>query len=124
MRKFIEYAVKLILIVLVLMGYQAFKHFTESQAAAHYEYLSWGLFAYAALVFSYILIGMILAYNERRSGKAAVTKFVLFVIAVYLIGFPFSSILGTVVSRNYGLLSELVRVLSILFGILLTGLKL
>jgi len=123
MRKFIEYMVKGILIVLVLLAYQSFTRYTDAQFASTYKTL-WFYFEYASMILSYIVCGMIIAYNERRSGKASVTKFVLVLIAIFLIGFPFSSILGTTVLRNYTMLSELVRVLSITFGILLTGLKL
>jgi len=123
MKKFIEYGVKLILIVLVLLAYQSISAYANVQASTKYL-IWWTYLSYAAMVFCYILCGMIIAYNERRSGKASVTKFVLVLIAIFLIGFPFSSILGTTVLRNYTMLSELVRVLSITFGILLTGLKL
>jgi hypothetical protein len=66
---------------------------------------------------------MILAYNEHKSGKASVTKFVLVLIGIILIGFPFSSILGSTILSNMVMLKELVKVLALTFGILLTGLK-
>jgi cation transport ATPase len=123
MKKFIEYGVKVILIVLVLLAYQSMSIYANYQV--HQNYLTWWFYvSYAAMVCSYILCGMIIAYNERRSGKASVTKFVLFLIAIFLVGFPFSMSLWTAVTRNYTMLSELVRVLSITFGILLTGIKL
>ncbi len=122
MKKFIEYAVKGILIVLVLLGYQSFTRYTDAQFASTYKTL-WFYFEYAALILSYIACGMILAYNERKSGKASVTKFVLVLIGIILIGFPFSSILGSTILSNMVMLKELVKVLALTFGILLTGLK-
>jgi len=123
MRKFIEYGVKLILIVLVLLGYQAIAAYANYQFSSKYP-IYWSYVSYYALVLSYILCGMILAYNERKSGKAGLTKFVLVVIAVFLIGFPWSLVGGTLVLQNYKMLMELVRVMAVTFGILLTGLKL
>ncbi len=122
MKKFIEYAVKGILIVLVLLGYQSLTRYTDAQFVITYK--TWPKYLeYAALILSYIACGMILAYNEHKSGKASVTKFVLVLIGIILIGFPFSGVLGTTVLRNYVMLKELVKVLALTFGILLTGLK-
>lgn len=122
MRKFIEYTVKLILIVLVLLGYQALVRYTNNQYAKTYE-IWWGYLSYAILVISHLACGMIMAYNERKSGKAGVTKFVLFLIAILLIAYPFSFANVTVI-QNQPMFQELVRVLAISFGILLTGIKL
>jgi hypothetical protein len=122
MRKFIEYMVKGILIVLVLLAYQSFKRYTDAQFVSSYKTL-WSYFGYASMILSYIVCGMIIAYNERKSGKASVTKFVLVLIAILLIGFPFSSVLGNTVLRNYVMLTELVKVFALTFGILLTGIK-
>lgn len=122
MRKFIEYTVKLILIVLVLLGYQALVRYTNSQVATTYQ-IWWGYLSYGVLVLSHMACGMILAYNERKSGKAGVTKFVLFVIAVLLVVYPFI-ITNVTVIRNQPMFQELVRILALTFGILLTGIKL
>ena len=123
MKKFIEYGVKLILIVLVLLAYQSMSEYAKNLYTTTYN-IWWSYLSYAAMVFCYIVCGMIIAYNERRSGKASITKFVMILIAIFLIGYPFSLTLGITVLRNHTMLSELVRVLSITFGILLTGLKL
>jgi hypothetical protein len=122
MKKFIEYMVKGILIILVLLGYQSILRYTDVQFASTYKNL-WFYFGYAALILSYIACGMILAYNERKSGKASVTRFILVLMGIVLIGFPFSSVLGTTVLRNYVMLTELVKVFALTFGILLTGIK-
>jgi len=122
MRKFIEYMVKGILIVLVLLAYQSFKKYTDAQFVSSYNNI-WYYPGYASMILSYIVCGMIIAYNERKSGKASVTKFVLVLIAIVLIGFPFSSVLGNAVLRNYVMLTELVKVFALTFGILLTGIK-
>lgn len=123
MRKFIEYTVKLILIILVLLGYQALVRYGNSQAAASYQYVWWGYLSYAILVLSHLACGLIMAYNERKSGKAGVTKFVLFLIAIILVVYPFSYS-NTAVIQNQPMFQELVRVLAFAFGILLTGIKL
>lgn len=123
MKKFIEYAVKLILIVLVLLAYQSMSAYAIHQAASTYG-IWWTYLSYYALVFGHIVCGMIIAYNEHKSGKASVTKFVLSLIAIFLIIYPFGLIGGTFFLQNHAMSMELVRVLSIIFGILLTGLKL
>jgi hypothetical protein len=122
MKKFVEYMVKVILIVLVLLGYQSFTRYTDAQFASSYRTV-WFYFEYASMILSYIVCGMIIAYNEHKSGKASVTNFVLVLIAIVLIGFPFSGVLGSTVLRNYVMLTELVKVLALTFGILLTGIK-
>jgi hypothetical protein len=114
--------VKGILIVLVLLGYQSFTRYTDAQFTSSYKTL-WFYFGYASMILSYIVCGMIIAYNERKSGKASVTKFVLVLIGIVLIGFPFSSVLGNTILRNYVMLTELVKVFALTFGILLTGIK-
>jgi len=118
MKKFIEYMVKGILIVLVLLGYQSLTRYTDAQFEVLWQYVE-----YAFMILSYIVCGMIIAYNERKSGKANVIKFVLFLIAIVLIGFPFSGILGHTILGNMVMLKELVKVLALTFGILLTGIK-
>jgi len=123
MRKFIEYMVKGILIVLVLLAYQSFTRYTDAQFVSTYKTL-WFYFEYASMILSYIVCGMIIAYNERKSGKASVTKFVLVLIAIVLIGFPFSGVLGITILSNMVMLKELVKVFALTFGILLTGIKL
>jgi len=122
MRKFIEYMVKGILIVLVLLAYQSFTRYTDAQFVSTYKTL-WFYFEYASMILSYIVCGMIIAYNERKSGKASVTKFVLVLIAIVLIGFPFSGVLGITILSNMVMLKELVKVFALTFGILLTGIK-
>ena len=122
MRKFIEYMVKGILIVLVLLAYQSFTRYTDAQFASTYKTL-WFYFEYASMILSYIVCGMIIAYNERKSGKASVTKFVLVLIGIVLIGFPFSGVLGITILSNMVMLKELVKVFALTFGILLTGIK-
>ena len=120
MKKFIEYAVKAILIVLVLLGYQALDRYADLQ----FGEIWWGVLSYAALILGHIACGMILAYNEHKSGKSGITKFVLVVIAIVLVLYVYDPFKLSFIAQNHAMMAELIRVLALIFGILLTGLKL
>ena len=111
------------MIVLALMAYQSVSAYANHLFESTYNYM-WSLLSYAAMVLCYMLCGMIIAYNEGRSGKSPVTKFVLLLIAVFLIIYPFGLIKANIVVRNAVMLKELTRVLSLVFGIMTARIKL
>jgi len=122
MKKIIEYTVKAILIVLVLLGYQSLHRYLDVQLDKSYQII-WAYLGYAIRILSLILCGMILAYNEFKSGKAGVIKFILLVMAIALIAYPFNPFNTGFLAANHIMIEELITIMALTCGILLTGIK-
>jgi sulfite exporter TauE/SafE len=124
MRKWIEIIVKVILLGVLLLASQELIGYLENNFAQTFKYtwVTMTLF-YAIRVLTYMIAGGILAYNERKSSKAAIYRTLLFGIGVFLVAIPFLFNQPFYLT-NGDFFRELIRILALAFGILLTGMKL
>lgn len=124
MRKWIEVIVKVILLGVLLIASQELTGYLENHVAQTFKitWITMTLF-YAIRVLTYMIAGGILAYNERKSSKAAIYRTLLFGIGLFLVVVPFLFNQPFYLT-NGEFFRELVRILALAFGILLTGMKL
>ena len=124
MRKWIEIIVKVILLGVLLIASQELIGYLETRVAQTFKitWITMTLF-YATRVLTYMIAGGILAYNERKSSKAALYRTLLFGIGLFLVVVPFLFYQPFYLT-NGEFFRELVRILALAFGILLTGMKL
>ena len=124
MRKWIEIIVKVILLGVLLIASQELIGYLETHVAQTFKitWITMTLF-YATRVLTYMIAGGILAYNERKSSKAAIYRTLLFVIGLLLVMIPFV-FNQPFYLQNGEFFRELVRILALAFGVLLTGMKL
>lgn len=124
MRKWIEIIVKVILLGVLLLASQELISYLENHFAQTFKYtwVTMTLF-YAVRVLTYMIAGGILAYNERKSSKAAIYRTLLFGIGLFLVAVPFLFNQPFYLT-NGDFFRELIRILALAFGILLTGMKL
>jgi sulfite exporter TauE/SafE len=124
MRKWIEIIVKVIVLGVLLLASQEVIGYLENNFAQTFKYtwVTMTLF-YAIRVLTYMIAGGILAYNERKSSKAAIYRTLLFGIGLFLVAIPFLFNQPFYLS-NGDFFRELIRILALAFGILLTGMKL
>jgi sulfite exporter TauE/SafE len=124
MRKWIEIIVKVILLGVLLIASQELISYLENNFAQTFTYtwVTMTLF-YAVRVLTYMIAGGILAYNERKSSKAAIYRTLLFGIGLFIVAVPFLFNQPFYLT-NGDFFRELIRILALAFGILLTGMKL
>ena len=124
MRKWIEVIVKVILLGVLLIASQELIGYLETHFAQTFKntWLTMTLF-YAIQVLTYMIAGGILAYNERKSSKAAIYRTLMFGIGLFLIAIPFLFNQPFYLTNGF-FFRELIRILALAFGILVTGMKL